>query len=52
MGDVAVVAHGPVGDFTFSVWVNRTAMSMPAISFAISASDFLDMFFLRRKEQR
>src|SRR4051794_4126757 len=34
----------------FSVWVDRMAMSMSAISFAISASDFLDMFFLRGNE--
>src|ERR1700761_1411906 len=29
-----------------SVWVDRIAMSMPAISFAMSASDILDMILL------
>src|ERR1700753_2413329 len=30
----------------FSLWVDRMAMSMPAISLAMSASDILDMIFL------
>src|ERR1700760_317816 len=31
----------------FSAWVDRIAMSIPAISFAMSASNILDMIFLR-----